>query len=1532
MGRFGPLLKFIVLLVVVERWSPSHAVHKSYLYRYGKDAGDTRLAAEDDISSPEINLRAPIIFFGQIYQSIFVNSNGFISFLTEIPNFFNVQFPLEYPIIAPFYSDVDSRLAGDIWYRETSDPGTVSRAKFDLQQYFTSAANFVPQGIFIVTWEGVGPYNQRTDKINTYQLVIVTDMLDTYVMFHYADGGIQWLQGDGKNPSIPDARGQAGLISGDGRFHILRGSGTDQVRSLDKWSNCDNPGVWMYRVGQLSLEQNVQSPDTGTSESKGHKSETQSCAVGGSMCHSNSICTDYASGFCCSCKEEYFGNGINCVAKEAPLRVVGKVVGNINGMELEDSDLHAYVLTAEGRSYTAISRIPSQIGYDLQSIISLGSGIAWLFAKSIDDTANGFSSTGGVLNRTVEVDFPQTGHHVVIQQHFEGLDVFNNIQVKTHITGSVPTVPLGSKIEMDAFSEEYTRVKSGQQRARSSRVFRLKGQNIDTPFSVETIIDYNECTWKDRGPDEQDTLRLKVAENIFIQYDAPEEIVRYALSAKVAPLEEVDPCVEGRQECGQNSQCVVDGDTFRCVCERGHEEVYDATLNEEICLDINECDTGRDNCHVDATCVNNPGSFTCTCNPGFTGNGAICERAASCEGIPCDSNAVCELRLAKPRCFCLPGFTGDGLVCVRNDEVASVVQQRDCVDDDICSPYADCQYDDAVRSFRCVCFPGYSGDGETCNPIAAQESCETARNCSPYGVCTRTEDGFKCQCLLGFKGDGYTCDTADPISPPYQPPQPEQPHQPEQPYQPEQTYQPEQPQQPYQPEQHQRPEQHQPYQTEQPQQPYQTEQPHQTQLPHQPELAAPECLFGVCWCPGTLSYNSRLNICEPGKEPSLVPGDSSNLTPQPYCSAAKCTCPLGYKYNSVLNSCESTEGVEQRPLPVCFLGQCSCPRGFTYDYNHHDCQPSRKPGFIYRTKGAATIDKTVPCNKVNNCHPNAQCIYESYSQTYSCQCNVGYDGDGYDCTEFDVSCDTVDICHIHAQCLFDDYALQHVCVCLEGYQGDGLVCTPQDECSSVTDCDTNAQCLYESKSQRYKCECNDGYEGDGRTCTPKGEASCNIVNNCDANADCIYDTYALVYRCQCRDGYEGDGSFCTPTQVGCNVVYNCGDNSECSYDRDAQGYRCQCSEGFEGDGFFCQSSRSCHSDSSVCHPQAVCLPDPASTFGYSCICRDGFTGDGYNCQEAADHEKNILLLNQGLSVLRMPSDIRSGIGFPIHVDPFMTAVGADVDCLSGRYYWTDVRSSSIRSSKYDGTERKPIVAGDGIGSPEDVAVDWVSGNVYWTDSVNDAISVASIEDGKHRVIIKDGLVNPRGIAVHPGFGLLFWSDWNRRGPKIEVSGLDGSNRRVLVDQDIELPNSLVVEYDAGTLCWADAGTHKIECVGIHGSGRRVVMEGARYPFGLTLLGQEFFFTDWNDTKIHTINRYSGLESPVRVPPPGGSGKLYGIVAVPPTCPPVSNVCAASDGGCPETHLCLPNGRRGRTCACTDLAAQDEENPCTDYNY
>lgn len=55
-------------------------------------------------------------------------------------------------------------------------------------------------------------------------------------------------------------------------------------------------------------------------------------------------------------------------------------------------------------------------------------------------------------------------------------------------------------------------------------------------------------------------------------------------------------------------------------------------------------------------------------------------------------------------------------------------------------------------------------------------------------------------------------------------------------------------------------------------------------------------------------------------------------------------------------------------------------------------------------------------------------------------------------------------------------------------------------------------------------------------------------------------------------------------------------------------------------------------------------------------------------------------------------------------------------------------------------------------SPEGVAVDWLGRTIFWTDSGKDTIEVASLEKHYRKTLISDGLDNPRGIAVHPGYG------------------------------------------------------------------------------------------------------------------------------------------------------------------------------------
>jgi Low-density lipoprotein receptor repeat class B. len=57
-----------------------------------------------------------------------------------------------------------------------------------------------------------------------------------------------------------------------------------------------------------------------------------------------------------------------------------------------------------------------------------------------------------------------------------------------------------------------------------------------------------------------------------------------------------------------------------------------------------------------------------------------------------------------------------------------------------------------------------------------------------------------------------------------------------------------------------------------------------------------------------------------------------------------------------------------------------------------------------------------------------------------------------------------------------------------------------------------------------------------------------------------------------------------------------------------------------------------------------------------------------------------------------------------------------------------------------------------IGSPEGISIDWVSRNIYWTDSRKDTLEVANLDSRRRKVIVSEGLVNPRGVAVHPAKG------------------------------------------------------------------------------------------------------------------------------------------------------------------------------------
>lgn len=148
--------------------------------------------------------------------------------------------------------------------------------------------------------------------------------------------------------------------------------------------------------------------------------DVQTCVEAASQCHSKAKCVDYSEGFCCVCQEGYYGNGKSCLKSDVPLRVNGKVNGLLNNQKLEQLDLQSYIVMSDGRAYTAISRVPREIGWTFQMLQILGGVIGFIFAKPIGDVKNGYQLTGGIFNHTANIQF-KSGERLRISHTYLGI-------------------------------------------------------------------------------------------------------------------------------------------------------------------------------------------------------------------------------------------------------------------------------------------------------------------------------------------------------------------------------------------------------------------------------------------------------------------------------------------------------------------------------------------------------------------------------------------------------------------------------------------------------------------------------------------------------------------------------------------------------------------------------------------------------------------------------------------------------------------------------------------------------------------------------------------------------------------------------------------------------------------------------------------------------------------------------------------------------------------------------------------------------
>ncbi len=110
------------------------------MYSFGPNSGDISLPKIDDASCGPIRLNLKLRFFDRIYSKMYVNTNGLISFLTPISKpYSDTKYLISIPFISPFWSDINTLIGGQIYYRESSSLSDLNQSKNDIASIYSTA-------------------------------------------------------------------------------------------------------------------------------------------------------------------------------------------------------------------------------------------------------------------------------------------------------------------------------------------------------------------------------------------------------------------------------------------------------------------------------------------------------------------------------------------------------------------------------------------------------------------------------------------------------------------------------------------------------------------------------------------------------------------------------------------------------------------------------------------------------------------------------------------------------------------------------------------------------------------------------------------------------------------------------------------------------------------------------------------------------------------------------------------------------------------------------------------------------------------------------------------------------------------------------------------------------------------------------------------------------------------------------------------------------------------------------------------------